>query len=268
MLLNWLKLIIWRLFKYVFTTVATLIALGLFCMAQATIQLPTNMNKSDRETALSIIGLGTSEKILSDPYPLGGYAGFEAGISVETFDAEDLGRLGNKLTPPQQESSLPKLTIGKGLYHNVDIFIQFTPYSRQDELAEFGGIVRWGFYQASFLPLSLSVLAHYNDANIANQLASHAYGFDLIGGFNVDNVSLFAGIGPTEATGVFMGGSAGATLANQTTSITDSGVQENEFVSSFHYQIGGNIHFSNYFIAMQIDRYTIPVFSGKLGVRF
>lgn len=227
--------------------------------APASIQLPQNMTKKNREQALTIIGLGTGSKILSDPYPLGGYAGFEAGFSIETFPSEELGRLGSGIKPPQQEASLPKLSIGKGLYNNLDIFLQFTPYSHQDELAEFGGIIRWGFYQASFLPLSLSLLAHASNANIANQLSTHTYGFDLVGGIDVENVALFAGLGPAEASGTFVGGSAG---------ITDSKTLETEFVSGFHTVIGGNIHFSNYFAALQIDRYSTPVFSGKIGVRF
>lgn len=233
--------------------------------ARASIQVPTKMNKKDREAALQIIGLGTSSKILSDPYPLGGYAGFEAGFSIETFPAEDLARLGDGVRPPQQDASLPKLTVGKGLYNNLDAFLQFTPYNRQDELSQFGGIVRWGFYQASYLPLSLSILAHYNSANIANQVSTRSYGLDLIGGINVENVSLFAGVGQAEAAGTFIGGDPNAT---STTSITASGAIENEFVTGFHTVIGGNLRFSDFFVALEIDRYTLPVFSGKLGMRF
>lgn len=235
------------------------ISLSFSPFAECSIQLPTNLTKKDREKALAIIGLGTSSKILSDPYPLGGYAGFEIGFAIETFPAEEIGRLGGGVRPPQQDASLPKISFGKGLYNNLDLFIQFTPYSRQDELAEFGGIVRWGFYQASFLPLSLSVLAHATNANIANQLSTHAYGLDIMGGMDVENVALFAGFGPIEASGTFIGGSA---------AITDSRVLENEFITGFHTVFGGNVHFSNYFATLQIDRYTIPVFSGKLGVRF
>lgn len=225
----------------------------------AAVLLPENLNKPNREEVLRIIGFGTSSKILSDPYPLGGYAGFEIGFSVENLPTEDLGRLGNRLATPQQEVALPKFTIGKGLYNNLDLFIQFTPYNRQDELSQFGGILRWGFYQATFLPLSASVLAHLNNGNIGNQLNTQSFGADVIGGINVDNVALFLGLGVLRAKGTFIGGSRG---------ITDSAQTETETVRGFHSILGANVHLSNAFITVQIDRYVLPVLSAKVGLRF
>ncbi len=240
-------------------TVLTFALLGK--TAFGAIQLPKNMNQSDRSEALRIIGLGTSAKILSDPYPLGGYAGFEAGISIENLHAGDLGQLGSGLASPQQDVAFPRLTLGKGLYNDIDIFLHFTPYNRQDELSHYGGIARWGFYQAKFLPLSLSVLAHMNSGNFSNQLTTRSYGLDLIGGINVENVSLFAGGGMVEATGVFVGGPNGITDGN-------AGGTSTETVRGTHTVIGTNVHISNLFLTVQIDRYTQPVYSGKIGVRF
>ena len=246
-----------------------LIAAVAFCLtllspfvSRAALQLPKSLTQPDREEALRIVGFGTAAKILSDPYPLGGYAGLEVGFSLESVPAEDLGRLGARLQSPQQDVSLPKFTIGKGLYNDVDVFIHFTPYTRQDELAQYGGMLRWGFYQAAFLPLSLSVLAHMNSNNIGNLLTTNTYGGDFIGGINVENVALFAGGGMVESTGTFSGDIAAAEGAEIKGSI------KRETVSGTHTVIGANIHFSNIFLAIQIDRYTLPVFSGKLGVRF
>ena len=227
--------------------------------AWAAIQIPQTMDKTDRTEALRIIGLGSSSKILSDPYPLGGYAGFEAGFSVESLPAEDLGRLGAGLEAPQQDVALPKLTIGKGVYNNVDLFLQFTPYTPQDEFSLYGGMVRWGFYQAATLPFSLSALVHATSINVANKMTTHSHGVDLIGGVNVENVALFTGIGAIEATGTFIGGAANT---------TDTGVQEKEFVSGTHTLIGAKIGFQKAFIALQVDRYTVTVFGAKFGVRF
>ena len=140
-----------------------------------------------------------------------------------------------------------------------DIFLHFTPYNRQDELSHFGGILRWGFYQATFLPLNASAVFHLNNSNIGNDLTTRSYGVDIVGGINVDNVALFAGIGVLEATGTFVGGVSG---------ITDSLRLETETVNGLHTIVGANIHFSKFFLSMQIDRYTLPVFSGKLGLRY
>jgi hypothetical protein len=227
--------------------------------AFSSIQLPTGMNKNERLEALRIIGLGTASKILSDPYPLGGYTGFEVGYSLESFPADNLGRLGSRISPPQQNTSLSRITIGKGLYNNIDVFIQFTPYVRQDEISQFGGILRWGFYQAPFLPLSLSVLAHLNNSSIGAQLSTQTRGFNLIGGVDSGNISVFAGAGLAESTGTFIGGPA---------SLTDTRYSETEYVSHFHSVIGGTLKFSNLFVSLQIDRYALPVYSGKLGFHF
>lgn len=227
--------------------------------ARATIQLPQSLSKDDRVQALRIIGLGLSNKILSDPYPLGGYAGFEAGISYESFPVGDLARLGSGLQPPQQDLSVAQLSVGKGLFNNIDVFVQFTPYTRENELSQFGGILRWGFYQASYLPVSLSVLLYGNSANLANQMSVSSWGADLVGGIDVDNVSVFAGVGGVEANGTFSGGATG---------ITASGLLEREYVSSLHSVLGGSIRFSSFFVALQMDRYSQAVFSAKVGMRF
>ena len=227
------------------------------------------MTKSDRIQALQVIGFGTSGKILSDPFPLGGYSGFEMGLSVESLPTQDIGRLGYRLTAPQENVEIPKLTIGKGFYNNLDLFITFVPYEREDELSQYGGLLRWGFYQATFLPLSASILVNTNMTNVSNQLTTKSYGADLIGGINVDKVALFAGVGFLQATGNFIGGTVGTGPTDpNATSLTDSGNIESESVSTFHTIIGANIAVSNLFFSIQIDRYTLSMFSGKLGVRF
>lgn len=227
--------------------------------AHAAIQLPKNLSHDDRLKVLEIVGFGSSSKILSDPYPLGGYAGFEVGFAVENLPAEDIGRLGDELPAPQRDITISKLTFGKGLYNNFDIFFHFTPHMRPDEVVQYGGMIRWGFYQASDKPISLATLLHVNTVNFSNQLMTHTYGIDLIGGVTVEGLALFAGIGAIEASGRFLGGSAG---------VTDSGAVENEFTTGAHTVVGADIRFRNAFVALQIDRYKLPVFSGKLGYRF
>lgn len=232
---------------------------GLSFRCEAAIQLPTNLNKEDRITALSIVGLGMSGKLLSDPYPMGGYSGLEAGVSIESLQVSDLGRLGSGLRSPQQEASIPKFSIGKGLFNNIDLVLAFTPYQRQDEVSYFGGLIRWGFYQATFLPVSLGLLAHASSLNVANALIATTYGVDLIAGIDVEDVALYAGFGGAQADGTFAGGD---------THLTASGIQEFEYVNQMHTVIGSSLRFANFLLAFEIDRYTQTVFSGKFGVRF
>lgn len=223
--------------------------------ALATVQLPTNLSKGDRQEVLRIIGFGTSSKLLSNPYPID----LEVGASVEFINTEDLGRLGSRLSAPQRDVAFSRFTIGKGLYNHVDLFLHFVPYSRENEIALYGGLLRWGFYQAKYLPIAASVVAHINTSNISNQLTTRSYGADLVGGITVNNVALFVGCGPIEATGSFIGGANG---------ITDTGNLETETVKGFHTMVGANVSVSKMFLALQVDRYTQTVFSAKLGARF
>ena len=227
--------------------------------SHAAIHLPSQMNQNDRKEVLRIIGFGTSGKILSDPYPLGGYSGFELAISVENLPTDDLSTLGSKLPSPQQDVLYPKLTIAKGLYDNLDFSIHFTPYNKDQQLSQFGGLFRWGFYQATFLPLSASLVVHVHTINVGNQMSSSCYGADLVGGINVNNVSLYAGLGSLRASGTFMGGPNG---------VTDSSDLARENVTGLHSLAGINVHLAQFFFAVELDRYSVSVFSAKAGVRF
>lgn len=229
-------------------------------VSQATIQIPSGLTHDDREQALRIVGLGMGEKLLSDPYPLGGYAGFELGLSLENLPTDTLSRLGAKLATPQQDFTYPKLTIGKGVYNNFDFFVQFTPYRRADELTQFGGLVRWGFYQGQLFPFSTSLLLHANSSNISNLIIMRTYGADLLAGVSVGKVSIFGGFGTMQSYGSFTGGVNG---------VTASTIDENETVSGFHSFVGANLRFfEKAFLAVQLDRTEVPVVSGKFGVRF
>ena len=228
--------------------------------ARATLQIPTSLTHDDREQALRIVGLGTGEKLLSDPYPLGGYSGFELGLSLENLPTDTLARLGAKLASPQEDITYPKLTIGKGVYNNLDFFIQFTPYRRVDELTQFGGMVRWGFYQGELFPFSTSLLVHANSSNISNVLITRTYGADLMAGVSVGQVSIFGGAGLMQSYGSFTGGVNG---------VTASTFSESETVFGFHSFVGANIRLlEKAFVAVQLDRTEVAVISGNLGVRF
>ncbi len=226
---------------------------------RAAFTLPQSMNTGERQEALRIIGLGTSAKSLTDPYSLGGFTGLEVGLSLETIPTEDLARLGSGVSTPQSDVTIPKLTIGKGLYSNLDFFIHFIPYSQQTELSQYGGILRWSFFEASSLPLSASLVAHFNSGNFSNQLTTRSFGLDLVGGINVNEVSLYAGVGGVQATGNFIGGANG---------ITDSTRLETEGVSTLHTLVGGSFRLNKIFVAAQLDHYSQSVVSAKLGLRF
>ena len=224
----------------------------------AVIDIPQNLTKSDREESLRILGFGTANKTLSDPYPLGGYSGFEFGVSVSDLPIEELKNLGNKLATGQTDVSYTSFSIGKGLYNNVDVFFNITPYLQTIQMSQFGGQVRWSFFQAENLPLNLSFLFNANSSNISNQLSVRTIGGDLLGSINVNRVALFSGIGSITTAGDFLGGPRG---------LTDSGYQESESVTGLHLVLGVNVRLIDFFISAEVDHYRDTVFSGKLGLR-
>lgn len=248
-----------RPFSVFKTTLLAAILIVSASYAEAAVLIPQNMNAGDRQETLRIIGLGTGAKALTDPYSLGGYSGLEFGLSFETIPTEDLARLGNRLASPQADVTIPKFTIGKGLFSNIDFFIHFIPYNQRTELSQYGGMLRWNFYEGSSVPVSASVVAHMNTGNINNLVTTRASGIDLMGGINVNEVALYAGIGMLQATGSFVGGASG---------LTDTGRNEIEGVSTLHTVVGGTVRIRKVFIALQLDRYTQSVISGKIGLRF
>jgi hypothetical protein len=224
----------------------------------AKLSIPTNMTSADRLVALEALGYGTSAKLLGDPYPLGGYSGVEIGITTEVISTADLARLGTKATR-QSETSYSAMTLGKGLYHDVDGFLQFSLTSNSENISNFGGQVRWGIYQAEYIPAFLSLVLSGSSTNFQNLIITNNQGLDLILGVNVDDVTLYLGAGRLATQGTFIGGASG---------ITDTGTTMKESVVGSHYLAGINLKFSKVFLAMQIDRYTESNYSAKLGVRF
>jgi hypothetical protein len=98
-----------------------------------------------------------------------------------------------------------------------------------------------------------------NFGNINNQMTTRAYGVDLVGGINVNEVALYAGVGGVQAGGTFVGGSTG---------VTDTQRLETETVTALHTVVGGTFRIRGFFVAAQLDRYSQSVISGKIGYRF
>ncbi|MGE3975735.1 MAG: hypothetical protein AB7F59_14515 [Bdellovibrionales bacterium] len=221
----------------------------------AAISLPTNLSFEDRTRVTEVLGLGTSSRLISDPYPLGGYSGVEIGVSVEHINTEDIGRLG-ATTRREKDFNYGKISVGKGLYNNLDMFLHFIPYTQNTGFSEYGGILRYCFHQAAFIPASFSVLIHANSANVGNVFLSQSMGIEFVAGLNVSSFAMYVGGGPVGSTAQF------------SREITSSRIDESNTINQLHTFVGGTIDIEPYFIALQIDQYTQAVYNGKLGVRF
>lgn len=224
----------------------------------ANLQIPKNLSIDDRHRITELLGLSTSSKILGNPYPLGGYAGIEVGYEYQVISTSEISQLGNKASETS-EIGLNQLTLGKGLYNNVDLYLEFTPFSQSVNVTGYGGQLRWGFYQAEYLPAHLSMILYGNSTNFQNIVTFNTQGADLVAGFTVQDVTLYTGLGWVRSIGNFMGGANG---------VTDNGSSSQEDVSSTHYLAGMNVKYSQMFFALELDRYTDANYAAKLGCRF
>lgn len=232
----------------------------IFISSQAfsAMSLPKNLTALDREAVLGILGFGSATKLLSSPYPLGGFDGVEVGLNSEYIPLSDVASLGSKSTS-RSDINYFNLVLGKGLFYNIDVLMQFIPMPQDESISGFGGQLRWGFYETRFMPAALSWVLHGSSMNFNNLIGSETTGIDLIASVNMRDVSLFFGAGQARSVGSFVGGAGG---------VTSSGLTETSDVASQHTVFGISIKMSNVFVALEVDRYVQSTYAGKLGLRF
>lgn len=241
-------------------------------------ELPKGLTESDRREVVRTLGHNSAPKTLSNPYPLGGYSGFEVGYSVEFVNVRDIRRIGNASSGTdysnQTEWKYSRLTIGKGLYNDIDLFFSFMPPVGNMRVSDYGGELRWSFYQAEFLPISLSLIGYFNNLNFNDTFMNRNIGGELMAGVNVNNFALYFGGGWLEGRGTFIGqDSTNACNEDCTVSPGDPDLNNEsrtvtETVPETHTVVGFSIHFQNLFAAAQVDRYRDAVYSMKVGLRY
>ncbi len=236
----------------------------MFTSTALAVDIPTQLSRADLDEVTQLLGHSTSSKFLSNPFPLGGYSGFEVGFATEFVNTTDLSRLGAG-TSKQSRFQYNRITIGKGLYNNVDVFLHFIPFSSANEVSEYGGFLKYNFYQGKFLPVTASILGYISTINIQDSFVNETLGADLLLGINLESVALYCSFGQQNAR---------STFAQNVLDTADPAISlnaNNTFKTKstqIHSAIGLHIEFSKVFLAAQIDRYEQPVYSAKLGVRF
>ena len=232
--------------------------------AARALDIPGNLANQELSDVIQILGFNTSSKFLSNPYPLGGYSGFEFGLATEFVNTTDLTRLGDGQSD-QKSFQYNRISVGKGLYNNLDAFVHFIPFSSSNEISEYGGILKWNFFQSQYLPISASLLGNASTINIEDKFINESLGWSILGGINLSRFALYFGAGDIKAR---------STFAKSVLDLADP----NNYVSSQntlttrssqgHSYVGIHIDIASAFLVLQIDRYKEPVYSAKLGLRF
>lgn len=245
------------------------------------LELPKGLNAQDRSDVVKTIGLGSAPKLLTNPYPLGGYSGFEVGYSMEFINVRDVNHLGctvgsagcpNNHVPDDDEFRFSRFTIGKGLYHDIDLFFSFAPPIGGSNISDYGAMARWAFYQAEFLPITFSIVVNGNRMNVGDDFIAENYGAELILGITVDSFSLYFGGGEIWSKGTFMVYTDPNNPGNGTVSSTDPEAGNTGTVTAqaeqIHAVVGFSVQYENLFGAAEIDHYHDSVYSLKVGTRF
>lgn len=246
-------------------------------------EIPKGLNATDRREVVRTIGMNSAPKSLSNPYPLGGYSGFELGYSLEVINVRDIRRIGcepgttgcaNTAYSNETEWRYSRLTVGKGIYNDIDLFFSFMPPTGNVRASDYSGQIRWSFYQAAFLPVNLSLVGYFNSLNFNDTFMNRNLGAELMAGVNVNNFALYFGGGMVQAKGTFVGKDT-TNVCNEDCTIDPSDSQLNgdsrtitDQVSETHTFVGFSLHYENLFAAAQVDRYRDAVYSMKIGLRF
>ena len=243
--------------------------------------IPTGLNQSDRREITRTLGMNSGTKMLDNPYPLGGFSGFEVGLSAEFIDIRDITHLGcaigsagcrNTSATDESEWRYSRITIGKGLFKDFDLFVHFMPSLAGVRISDFGADLRWSFYQAAFLPINMALVTYFDHLNFRDEFTNQNLGADVIVGVNVENFSLYFGGGYIQSDGTFVGvdgnGNCNGTCTVDPATIPANAHSVTERLNATHTVVGLNMEYSNLFAAAEVDRYQDAVYSLKLGLRF
>lgn len=242
--------------------------------------IPKGLSESDRHEIIRTLGLNAATKMLDNPYPLGGFSGFEVGLSTEFIDIRDIRRLGCQIGQPgcqntsysdESEWRYSRLTIGKGLYEDIDMFFHFLTPMGGTNVSDYGGALRWSFYQARFLPINVALIGHFDQLNYRDTFTNRNIGAEIMVGVNVDNFALYFGGGSIQAAGTFTGKDANGVCGPGCTvndSVDPDSHTVTDHVNTTHTVVGLSLHYDNLFGAAEVDRYQDAVYSLKVGMRF
>lgn len=224
----------------------------------AKLEIPKSLNSIDRRAALEVLGTGSQLRLMGDPYPLGGYWGIDLGVSRDAIPTSSLSELGTQ-TSLKKEVGIWSITLGKGLYYNVDAFLNFVPFGQEDQVSSFGGGLRWLFYEMSYRPIYFSLQGGANSASFQNLINFSNQSLEVLASMVQKDLTFYTGLGVIRSTGIFIGGVKG---------VTQDSTTQLEALSSERIILGVSYRWKDFYGAVQVDRAILANYALKAGYRF
>lgn len=233
------------------------------------LELPKNLDYQDRKELIKVLGFASSTKTLDQPFSIGGYDGFEVSYSEEFLNSEKISYMGDKSVAPK-DVSLKKISIGKGIYNNIDFFVNIAPFTLGENISSYGFLIKWAAWNSKYYPINFSLLLHGNSANFANGFSNENLGLEGEVGIMVNDFSIYAGGGRISAEARFMGGSGTNSIVSSSDPAINNETQIlKQSLDTFHSFFGTSFNFSPFYFSAQLDRYPDdPNYSLRLGYRF
>ena len=216
---------------------------------------PTALDATDRQEMAQLLGFSSAMKLVSDPYPLGGYEGLQLGLVGESIPVGEFRNWGDG-SGQSSNLSFASFQIAKGIYKNWDGFVNFALQLGGSTVSSYGAMLRWTFFESQRIPLSMAVNLHGSNNNFANLITGDSAGVLLDIGLYFEKFSSYLAVGRMTANYQF-----DASLNRDPVAAFGS-------ASDVHLRIGGVYHLRPFFIGLEWNRHLIQHLSLQIGLRY
>lgn len=233
------------------------LALFFFQMADAS-TLPGGMTANERVRTAELVSSSTALRSAQLHRSLSSTEGLDLSLSFESLPLSELPEIGST-DERLEDQTYFRLQVSKGLYRALDLSLFLTPLNPSTPLSNYGGRIRWTFYQNAEQPLFLAWYVDGGGTNLNDQLLiqTMATGFQL--GFKRKLLSLSFFVGSQKTFNRFRGGGEG---------VTESGHLESHQLTSYTLGLGGIYDFKSWYLGFAVDRQHDTLMSAKVGKVF
>jgi hypothetical protein len=237
---------------------STIALLLLLCHTAYAATLPAGLTPDERVQTAKLVSSSTSLRSAQLHRSLSSMEGLDLSLSLETLPLSELPEMGTS-SERLDDKTYVRLQVSKGLYRKLDLSLYLTPLNPSTPLSNYGGRLRWTFYQNIDQPLFLAWYVDLGGTNLNDQLLiqTMASGFQL--GFKRKLLSLSFFAGTQRTYNRFRGGAEG---------VTDSGHLESHRLTSYTLGLGGIYDFKSWYIGFAVDRQHDTLMSAKVGKVF